>query len=74
MDVHNTRLWELAHIMKAVAAQRGVKVVDQFDWVAQNYATAAHLPDGIHPSDWLYAAKGWLQYHVLKDTFAAHFR
>lgn len=71
---HNYRLGQIAQVMREVGAFHGLWVVDQYAWITEHFFTQAMLPDNIHPSDYLYGAKGWLQFHVLRPVFEARIK
>lgn len=49
-----------AQAVREVADETGAILCDQYAYIMDNgYATLAYLPDGIHPSNALYAIKGW---------------
>jgi lysophospholipase L1-like esterase len=58
--ISDARLGPYVEAMRAVAAQEGLSVIDQYDYLTQQYGQDASViaPDGLHPTDEIYRAKG----------------
>jgi len=64
----NSKLWDLQHNLKYVAAGLGVRVIDHY--VAATSVGPCWeqcLPDGIHPDEYLYRFKGHTSFLALRD-------